>query len=251
MAGINHNIAAQLYEAQSCEEKFSILEKITEDSGFDGVLYTFIPKLSRLINLRPFFQFSNSYKKIVENYQLNNFSQNDFILRLLEEGISKPIDWWEVSRTLKLSKEEEHVNYVTRNQFGVIKGISFPTLNSDLGLAGVSIISFNPNYENKKIEEKTLTNLHKSIRIYHDHMMIHQDDRYQFILPLLNSLTAKQKIVIKHLISGQPMKNIEGFGVTERYGEKLLYELRKNFGDITKNELIYLLGLLNISEYFR
>ena len=250
MVGINHNIAAQLYDAQSCEEKFSILEEITRDAGFDGVLYTFIPKLSRLINLKPFFQFSQTYAEIVDNYQQHNFSKNDFTLRLLEEGASEPIDWWEIAQNITLSHEEKQVNEVTKNHFNVYKGISFPTLNSDLGLAGVSIISFDLQYENKVIDPEILSSLHKSIRIYHDHMMIHQDDRYQFILPLLDSLSTKQKIVIRHLISGQPMKNIEKFGVTERYGEKLLYELRKSFGDITKNELIYLLGLLNISEYF-
>ena len=37
--------------------------------------------------------------------------------------------------------------------------------------------------------------------------------------------------------------------ISTRYAEKLLIELRKQFGNITSNELIYLLGLLNISEH--
>ena len=37
--------------------------------------------------------------------------------------------------------------------------------------------------------------------------------------------------------------------ITTRYAEKLLIELRKQFGNISTNELIYLLGLLNISEH--
>jgi len=51
------------------------------------------------------------------------------------------------------------------------------------------------------------------------------------------------------LITGQPKKTIADVGVTERYADKLLMELRKTFGDISTNELIYLLGLLNITEY--
>jgi FixJ family two-component response regulator len=80
--------------------------------------------------------------------------------------------------------------------------------------------------------------------------MTHQDARYKFILPILESLTPKKKIVLKYLISGQPMKNItDDSDITTRYAEKLLVELRKDFGDISKNELIYFLGLLNITEY--
>ncbi len=80
--------------------------------------------------------------------------------------------------------------------------------------------------------------------------MIHQDARYKFILPILKTLTPKKIILIKYLISGKPMKYIsDNEDITTRYAEKLLIELRKQFGNITTNELIYLLGLLNISEH--
>jgi FixJ family two-component response regulator len=80
--------------------------------------------------------------------------------------------------------------------------------------------------------------------------MVHQDSRYEFILPILESLTPKKKMVLKYLISGKPMKNIaEEADITTRYAEKLLVELRKDFGNISINELIYFLGLLNITEY--
>jgi len=243
------SIATSLYDTDCIDEKFAILEQVVKDAGFDAILYTFIPKLSRLINLQPVFRFSNGYAQFIEHYHKNNFSKHDFLLRLLEEGITDPVDWWEKAALMDLTEEEKHVNNTARHKFGITKGLGFPTLGSNLGLAGVSIISFKKEDENRQIEPEIINSLHKNSRIYHDHMMVHQDDRYSFILPLLDSLTPKKKIVIKHLISGQPMKNIEDQGVTERYGEKLLLELRKSFGDITKNELIYLLGLLNITEY--
>jgi len=247
----NKPFIQRLYDSETLEEKFSALEYEVTLSGFDGVLYTFIPKLSRLTeSLQPVFQFSESYAEIIENYQKQNFNRNDFTIRLVEGGKLSIIDWWVEAKKLSLNKEEKYVNKVAKEKFGVSKGITFPTLSNDMGVAGASIISFKPEYANKKIDSKKLEHLKTCCRMYHDHTMIHQDARYKFILPILETLTTKKKIVLKHLISGQPMKNInETADITTRYAEKLLVELRKDFGDISKNELIYFLGLLNITEY--
>jgi len=247
----NKPFIQRLYDSKTLEDKFSELEDEVTSSGFDGVLYTFIPKLSRLTeSLQPVFQFSESYAELIENYQEQNFDRNDFTIRLIEDGKLSIIDWWVEAQKLSLNKEEKHVIEITKNKFGVRKGITFPTLSNDLGIAGASVISFKPDYATKKIEPKILEHLKTCCRMYHDHTMIHQDARYEFILPILKTLTTKKKIVLKYLISGQPMKNInETADITTRYAEKLLLELRKDFGDISKNELIYFLGLLNITEY--
>jgi len=241
----------RLYDSKTLEEKFATLEHEVISSGFDGVLYTFIPKLSLLTeSLQPVFQFSKSYAKIVDNYQKHNFSKNDFTIRLIEEGKLSIIDWWIEAEKLSLTQEEEYIVKVTRDDFGVSKGISFPTLGNDMGIAGASIISFNKEYAKKEVDPTILEHLKTCSRMYHDHTMIHQDARYEFILPILNALTPKKKIVLRYLISGRAMKNIaEESDITTRYAEKLLVELRKDFGDISKNELIYYLGLLNITEY--
>lgn len=246
----NSNYAELLYKSDSIDKKFSILEDFILDAGFDGVFYSFFPKLSSLSNtLQPAFQFSNCYAAFIKEYQDNNYIQHDFIMRLIEEGNHEIIDWWKEEELTKLSDNEKLLCNTIKNKYKVTKGLTFPTLNNNHGFAGASIVSFKSTYKDIKIENEVLKQLKDSVQIYHDHMMMHQDDRYKFILPLLKSLTVKKKIVIKHLISGQPMKKIEEHGVTERYGEKLLLEIRKSFGDISKNELIYLLGLLNISEY--
>ena len=244
----NCEISALLYQASSSEEKFAILEKIILDLGFDALIYSFYPRLSLLSkSLQPVFQYSKSYASFAEVYKKNKLSQHDFVIRLIKEGMMDVIDWGETANKISLTEEEIKTNIMAHHQFGIEKGITFPTLSSDLGLAGVAIVSFKPEDMGKVIDPEVLAYLQTCSNIYHDHMIIHQDDRYEFVLPLLKLLTPKKKIVIKHLISGKPMKNIDG--VTVRYAEKLLLELRKDFGDITKNELLYLLGLLNISEY--
>lgn len=243
-------IAQQLYDANSIDDKFSILENEIKCAGFDGLFYSFFPKLSKLSKtLQPVFQFSDSYAPLIKSYQENNYLEDDYIMRLLEEGNLDIIEWWKAKDFTKLSNKEEELSNIIRYEFKITKGITFATLNSDVGLAGASIISFKADSENWNIGENLLGQLKRSIQIYHDHMMINQDDRYKFIYPLLETLTPKKKTVIKYLITGKPMKNISDVGITERYGEKLLLEIRKSFGNISKNELIYLLGLLNITEY--
>lgn len=247
----NNVIAQRLYDAVSIGDKFSILEEEIKDvSGFDGVIYTFIPKLSRLTCLlQPVFQFSESISESIKLYQENNYSKHDYTMRLIENGNTDIIDWFEDAKRLSLSKQERYVNQAMKEKLGITKGYSFPTLGNDLGASGVAIISFKEEYNTRKLDSALLAQIHHCTRIYHDHITVHQDARYQFILPVLKTLTSKKKIVIKHLITGQPMKTITDAGVTERYANNLLSDLRETFGGISKNELIYLLGLLNISEY--
>lgn len=215
------------------------------------MLYTFIPKLTRLsVSLQPVFQHTDSYLPFLKNYQKNNFSRYDFVIRLVEEGKLDTIDWWEEAAKIELSKKEKYVNHIAKETYGITKGISFPTLSNDMGFAGVSIISFKDSYANKIINADAIRHLKKCSRQYHDHAMIHQDARHKFILPILQTLTPKKVLLIKYLISGKPMKYIsDEVDISTRYAEKLLIKLRKQFGNITTNELIYLLGLLNISEY--
>ncbi|KAG1694755.1 putative chromatin-remodeling complex ATPase chain [Nymphon striatum] len=171
------------------------LETEIKQSGFDGALYTFIPKLTRLSNtLEPVFQHSQSYDDFMSHYMENNHSRHDFVIRLVEEGKTDIIDWWHEAEKIELSPKEKHVNHIAKEEYGITKGISFPTLSNDLGFAGVSIISFNKNFTNKTIESETLDYLQKCARQYHDHAMIHQDARYSFILPILKTLTPKKSL---------------------------------------------------------
>ena len=104
-----------------------------------------------------------------------DFSRDDFVIRLVEEGTLETIDWWEEAKRLDLSENEKHVNKVAKESYGITKGISFPTLSNDLGFAGVSIISFKESFSNKTIDTEILRHLKKCSRQYHDHVMIHQE----------------------------------------------------------------------------
>ncbi len=248
---LNKPFIQLLYESKTLDKKFTALELEVTKAGFDAVVYTFIPKLVRLTDsLKPVLQYSKKYAPLLEHYHKHDYSRHDFLLRLVEEGKIDIIDWWAEAKKMQLTQEEKEVNRVAREDFAITRGFAFPTLNADMGIAGVSIISFKQEYANKTVSPKLLNHLKTCCKIYHDYTMVHQDSRYEFILPILESLTPKKKMVLKYLISGKPMKNIaEEADITTRYAEKLLVELRKDFGNISINELIYFLGLLNITEY--
>lgn len=242
-----------LYNANSLDEQFSELENLIKSAGFDGVFYTFIPKLS-LLNKKivPVFQYSKSYSGYHKYYVKNKFHLKDPGIRLISEGRLDPIDWCDAVDKKMVKKNELHSILTSRARFNIRTSITIPTLSNDQGIASVNIVS-----KKKKINliqsnrnKELIQKLQLCSRQYHDYTMIHHDNRYKFLLPVLNTLSKKQKLVIKYLISGKPMKNIaDEMDITTRYAEKLMCELRRNFGKISTNELIYSLGLLNISEY--
>ena len=71
-----------------------------------------------------------------------------------------------------------------------------------------------------------------------------------FIEPLLERLNDTKRKVLKHLLSNQPMKTIpETEGISQKYAEKVILMMRKEFGDISTNELLYILGMVHIHQY--
>ncbi len=245
----NRYFVQHLHDTEALPDKFSLLEKEAVKCGFDAALYTFIPKLTQLSDtINPVIQYSTSYSSRMLDYKEQNEIKNDFTVKLLTKGHTTVIDWWEQAEHLPLTNKEKQVNRRSKAH-GVAKGITFPTLNSDMGIAYMSVVSFNKAYANKPIAIKTLNYLKKCASQYHNHVMTHQGARYNFIAPILNTFTPKKVMLIKYIISGKPINSIsEHENISTRYAEKLLIEIRKQFGNISTNELIYFLGLLNIPE---
>lgn len=70
-----------------------------------------------------------------------------------------------------------------------------------------------------------------------------------YMSPFVTSLSGTKKKVLKHLMSGQPMKNIPQSGVTYKYAEKLVIHMRNDLGGISTNELLYIMGMIKIHKY--
>ena len=102
----------------------------------------------------------------------------------------------------------------------------------------------------KELKRQSLNDLQILANEYHSHILKSKDDLLFFILPLLENLTETKKRVLKHLMSGQPMKTIpQTYDISQRFAEKTLVNIRKDFGNISTNELMYILGMVNMHEY--
>jgi hypothetical protein len=234
--------------------EFTHLAETINYLGFDGVLYTFYPKPMYLCSkVQPVLHYSESFAPFVAHYIKNNYGNRDFVLRLaLQNRKKKAIDWWEEINRGNVSREERAVTEDARKNFGIQYGLSIPALKGIYAISGISVISQNPcPIHFQKLKKIHIDQLFELARQYHARIVNSKAELRFFLHPLLERLNNTQKKVIKHLLAGQPMKNIpHTSGVTPRYAEKTLNSLRQELGGITTNELIYLLGMIGIGDDF-
>ena len=86
-----------LYQAHDFESAFKIFEKEAISLGFDGVLYTYIPKvlLTSKFNAKPLYKVSDGYSpEYLKHYTDAGFERYDPLIRMVEDGVDEPIDWW-------------------------------------------------------------------------------------------------------------------------------------------------------------
>jgi hypothetical protein len=163
----------------------------------------------------------------------------------------RAIDWWEEIHAGHVTREERAVTEDGRKNFGIQYGLSVPALRGTFAIAGISVISKNNSLGHfQKLKQAHLAQLFTLASEYHATVINSKESVRFFIQPLLESLNATQKIVLKHVLTGRPMKSIpRTSGITPKYAENVLANIRQEFGKITTNELIYILGMVNIHEY--
>lgn len=233
-------------------EEFTKLTELVSDLGFDGVLYSFYPKLMYMNSkTQPVLHFSASFAPFVQHYLENNYGNCDFVLRLALTGREKPIDWWEEIHAGNVTPAERVVTEDARQYFGIQHGLSIPVLRGTFAIAGISVFSKHQDQQYFEGLKRTSTEaLYNAAKAYHAKITRSREELRFFIYPLIESLISTDKKVLNHVLTGKPMKSIaKELSVTPRYGEKILRKLRKEFGDISTYELIYILGMMNIHEY--
>ncbi len=233
-------------------ESFDQLTSEINRLGYDGVLYSFFPRPMYLNSkIQPVLQYSDGYAPFVSHYLENNYGNRDFILRLALEGRNTPINWWEEIASGDVSPEEAEVTLDSRQNFGIQHGISIPVLSGSFAIAGISVICKSGDDEHfEKLNDRSLSELKALASSYHTKIIMSQEGMRFFIEPLLERLNDTKRKVLKHLLSNQPMKTIpETEGISQKYAEKVILMMRKEFGDISTNELLYILGMVHIHQY--
>lgn len=233
-------------------ETFTTLTGVINDLGFDGVLYSFYPKPMYMNQgIQPVLHYSANFAPFVAHYIKNDYGNRDFVLRLALQDWKKAIDWWEEIHAGHVTCEERAVTEDAKKNFGIQYGLSVPALRGTFAIAGISVISKNENLDHfQKLKKSNLAQLFDIASEYHATVINSKESLRFFIQPLLESLNATQKAVLKHVLTGRPMKSIpRTSGITPKYAENVLANIRQEFGKITTNELIYILGMVNIHEH--
>jgi hypothetical protein len=196
-------------------------------------------------------QFSDSFAPYVSHYLEQNYGNRDFILRLALEGRATPIDWWEEIANGNVTEEEREVTEDAKVNFGIQHGLSIPVLSGSFAIAGISVISMNKDINHfRQLKHDSIDALIKQASGYHTSITMSEESMRFFIEPLLERLNETKRKVLKHLMSGAPMKTIpDTAGISQRYAEKVVLGLKQEFGDISTNELIYILGMVQIHKY--
>jgi len=92
-----HDYAQTLLCSTSLDQAFKVFERQVLKLDFDGVLYTFIPKLLLDAGLpqTPAYKSSTSYNpSFLSRYFESRFNRHNPILKAICEGNFSRLDWW-------------------------------------------------------------------------------------------------------------------------------------------------------------
>lgn len=227
--------------------EFNSLIKQIKNMGFDGVLYSFYPMYMYNKKIQPVLHTCGKFTSFAEHYLKNNYGNRDFIMRLALQGQTE-IDWWQEINAGNVNDEEKEVTEDAKHNFGIHHGFTIIIPFYKFAAAAISIISTNDGVDNfQSIKNMHLTVLHKHVNEYHEHVIDSRKMLQLFVNPILDKLNNNAKRVLKHLISGRPMREIPD--ISQKFAEKILLGLRDDFGGVTTNQLIHILGIINLQKY--
>lgn len=234
-------------------EAFSSLCKKVERLGFDAVIYTFYPKtLHKSRDIQPVLQYSDRFAPFVSHYIEQGYGNRDFVIRLAFKDHKRCIDWWEEINNGNIRPDELEVTVDGRDNFGIQNGVTIPILRGPHAIAGISVITFNPNQSYfEKLKSEKLDELINCASDYHFSLMTGDDSIYAFVSNVMKCLSEPQKLVIQHLLRNQPMKAITVCNpeLSVKNAERILRAIKKELGDISTNQLMYLLGRMDAKKY--
>ena len=245
------DFALNFYSAGSFDDAFDTYYKLIRDAGFDGVLYSYIPNISvaSRLSIPPFFKASEKYLDFLAYYSENRLDQHDFIIDAMKKGDGYVMDWWEEAKKRKIKTSEKEVLIVAKEKYGINNGITIPTLAEQRGIAGAAIISSLEGKDFETLKKDNIETVVLCTKMFHTFTLSSPLSSNSFILPFFPNLTEKEILVLRFQLTGKPMKTIEdSTGITPKYAEKLLINIRRKFGNISKNELIHQTSAFNILD---
>lgn len=253
--------AERLFRAQSFEEAFLAFEQQVYRLGFEGVLYTFIPRIVLETNLPKnlIYRVSDTYcPAYMSHYTEAEFGRNDPIVKTIAEGNLAPLDWWIEVEKGQMDEAGKKVIVTAREDYQVVNGLTLPLMSSARGIAGASFISSEKDRLFEKLKSNSLDRLALSTRMFHAAVQSNALHAEPFVRPFIKDLTQKEKAVLRGLAEGKPMKRIASELNTDiKYLDKVIRHVREKFSGVAvdegtklnRNQLLYFVGLMNLLDW--
>lgn len=242
-----------LYSSTDLETMFTALEKAVQAMGFDNISYTFVPGAlgQSLSGLSPIFKLSKSYNtKFIQHYSAANFGRDDFTIKRITGGDLTPMSWWREAENKRLTKSELEVIAVARQEYGIHQGISVPTFSDGYNIAGVSVTREEIDWGFDRLCKERGDYLRKIALMFSDRVLCLSEARAVFTAPILQMLSTTEKQVLCELARGRNLKAISReLKLDYKYvANSVIKSLRKKFGNVTRDTLMYEAGILNLSR---
>lgn len=252
---LNHALLGQfadeLYVVNNLDKRFSVYQKYISDLGFNGATYTFVPALLKELTptLTPVFICTGEYPvEFIDQYQQQQLNKNDFtIRRVLAQNAPDFMDWRSHEKNGLVSEQEADLILLAREDYGINNALTIPMLYRDKGIGSVSIVSPEADANFQKLLDNNLHTVMRCTQLFHNLNLASPEQSMVFMKPLLDSLKPKELLILRHLASGHPLKTI-GHGISYRYANNMLDDLRTRMGGITKDKLLYLIGHLHLLD---
>ncbi|MGB1237293.1 MAG: autoinducer binding domain-containing protein [Pseudomonadales bacterium] len=241
----------ELDRSETVEACFDALSGGAQKLGFQGIVYTSIAMgLKPLEDHGPLFFRSEGFDaNFLAHYEAENFAEHDYtIKRILEDNLASS-HWQKEIAAGCLLADEQRVIDVAKYDYGINNGLSIPLLKNAYHMAGSSVVSEEEDLQFDKLLEERLEPLQAMIRLFHNKTYADIGLRKALYLPLLQSLSEVEKLVLRYSVSGLPLKMIEqATGMSASYAGNVRAALFRKLGVSNVAQLSYIAGLHRILE---
>ncbi len=230
----------ELYSDESLDKRFKLFEKYIQKLGFDSASYTLIPNivLNGSIDISPIFLSSSLFSQsFIDQYIEDRFDHRDFTIRAIKDGHLYPMIWQESMHWDYLTDDEKHVLFLAKEEHGIKNGISLPVQGDQYGMAGFSVLSSANDHQFQYLKAERIGILNVYAKAFNNAISSNAGAPSMFTP---NLLTNKEEAVLRYVLEGKTMADIgkSNEGISRRYAEKILLNLRKKFGGLTTHQLI-------------
>lgn len=254
--------ATALYQAENIGDAFLTFESTVVNLGFDGALYTYIPKALLIsdIDAEPVYYVSQGYCPNYVNDRSDARShKNNPSVGADASGEAGPIGWRkEICEQYKMEDDvsSEDTEEKVARTYGTQNGVTIRLMSGEQGIALASFIILDESRYSLLMAEK-LEALTLRAKMFHSLVMSNACYLSEFTQPLVNSFSQTQLRYLAGLASGKKTSEIaRDMGTTPGYLDQSMTRLRRKLSGtdehetprINRNQLLYYAGLLNILE---